>query len=233
MKKFLLAAVSVIALASPALAADLAAKYPVKAPIAPVPVFTWTGFYIGANVGYLWSDGSGGSTIDTFGSGMWAGTNDGFVYGGQIGYNYQLDNNWVIGIEADIQGVATSGSNFGGVVGSTWYGNGADYDYFGTVRGRLGYAVDRLLVYGTAGVAYGSTSVSGSINGVGYDVSSDFVTWTVGAGAEYAFADNWTVKAEYLYLGNSDDMVPELPGNVDSWGHVNTNIVRIGVNYKF
>ncbi|GLK86214.1 outer membrane protein [Ancylobacter defluvii] len=230
MKKLLLAAVSVTALASPALAADLATQYPVKAAVVAVPVFTWTGFYIGANLGYTWSDGSGGSSIDGYGVGSWSGSSNGFTYGGQLGYNYQVDS-WVFGVEADIQGVAGSGS-YGGIAGSTWYGNDFDTDYFGTLRGRIGYAWDRVLVYGTAGAAYGQTSVSGSINGVAYDSSADYWTWTVGAGVEYAFADNWTVKGEYLYIGDPDTKA-QLPGTFDSWGHINTNVVRLGVNYKF
>ena len=231
MKKLFLATVGLVALAGPSLAADLAAKYPVKAPVVVVPEFSWTGFYIGANLGGGWSDGSGSATILPYGTGMMSGSGSGFIYGGQIGYNYEV-NSWVFGVETDLQGYVSSNGSFGGIAGSTWYGSDSDVDYFGTIRGRVGYAWDRLLVYGTAGAAYGKASISGDIGGIPYDESSTYWTWTAGAGVEYAFTDNWTVKGEYLYLGTPND-VPEIAGTADVDGHVNSNVLRVGVNYKF
>ena len=158
MKKYLLASVAALGLvaAGAASAADLPSrKGPVVAPAYIPPVFTWTGFYVGANAGYAWGNVNAG---DAFFSGRTVsiGDIDGFIGGGQIGYNYQIGQ-FVVGLEADLQGAdlsATSG-----------FGDRVRTDYFGTVRARLGFAVDRWMPYITGGWAYGN--VKTSIAGIG------------------------------------------------------------------
>jgi outer membrane immunogenic protein len=152
--------------------------------------------------------------------------NGGFIGGGQIGYNYQFYNNFVVGLEADIQGIAGSSSTAtagagAGVPGfpanalSGTVSTSKSLDYLGTVRGRIGYLVTpTLLVYGTGGLAYGgansSTSVFQGLSGpVGPGLQTAFGTsgsysdtlvgWTAGAGLEWLFAPNWSAKLEYLY----------------------------------
>ncbi len=175
-------AIALALAASPALAADMG--YPVKAPpmMAVVPVFTWTGFYIGANVGYGWGDASGYSPYDnsdyaiitglvTSGSG----DPDGWFGGLQAGYNYQFYNNVVLGLEADVQFADMKSTySYGYTVtdlGSTPvddpdFGVSGKYttkiDTFGTVRARLGYAMDRFLPYVTGGLAWANVKVSGN-----------------------------------------------------------------------
>ncbi|MEP9355247.1 outer membrane protein [Xanthobacter sp. KR7-65] len=235
MKRFLLATVALAALSAPAAAADLATKYPVKA--VAVPVFSWTGFYIGANVGY------GGDKF-TYDANFLGGpalasasiTSSGFFVGGQIGYNYQFANNVVLGIETDLQWSDISGTVDASIVGLPVLSVGSSIDYFGTIRARLGYAIDRFLPYITGGVAYGKTATDVSFLGV--PLFSDSATswgWTIGAGGEFAITNNWTFKAEYLYvdLGNSDvEATVVAPGLVignDSKFHT----FKAGVNYKF
>lgn len=197
--------------AAPAMAADLAKpqSYPVKAQVAaPPPVFSWTGFYIGANAGYAW--GSGKGAADYYGV-----SPDGWFGGGQVGYNYQFQNNMLVGVEADLQGSDISG-NANGV--------NSKLDYFGTVRARLGYAYDRFLPYVTGGLAYGKNT----INDFGYSDSNTHVGWTVGGGLEYAITNNWTARAEYLYV----DLGKKTYDNIGDAG-IAASTARVGVNYKF
>src|SRR5690349_8999500 len=182
MKKFLLtgAALAVLAVATPALAADMAARGPVyKAPAA-APLFNWTGFYAGAHVGYGWGDASGLST-------------DGWFGGGQIGVNYQFAPNWVWGVEADISGGEIDGGN----AAASRFKN----DVFGTARLRLGYTVDRVMFYGTGGLAWADSKATL----VGVSDSQTNFGWALGAGIEYAFAPNWTAKIEYMHADYGSD----------------------------
>jgi outer membrane immunogenic protein len=182
---------------STASAADLPAAPP--APIyAPAPVFTWTGFYVGGNLGWGWRDDDN-ETVVLSGPGIPAGLvgtlnfdngNDGnFLGGGQIGYNYQIGS-FVIGAEADIQGINTDdndavffpGPGMAGVFVPGEFEDSADW--FGTVRLRAGVAFDRFLVYATGGLAY----------------TEDNTGWTVGGGVEWALPVNW-LGASAVTLG--------------------------------
>ncbi len=228
MKRFLLATVALAALAAPAAAADLATKYPVKA--VAVPVFSWTGFYIGANAGY------GGDKFNYDLSYLAVPvtsasiTSSGWFVGGQIGYNYQFANNVVVGLETDIQWADISGT-----VAIGPYSAGSSVDYFGTIRARLGYAFDRFLPYITGGAAYGRTSTDVTcITCVG--VTGNATTswgWTLGGGVEYAITNNWTLKAEYLYvdLGNANNIASFAGYSIDN--DTKFNSIKVGVNYKF
>ncbi|HLL29290.1 MAG TPA: outer membrane protein [Xanthobacteraceae bacterium] len=189
-------------------------EYPVKAP--PLRVFDWTGFYAGINAGYGW-----GSSRFDFGA---AGANhidtSGGLVGGTLGYNYQIGQT-VLGLEGDFdwQDVKSNGVCVAGVcqTKSNW---------LSTVRGRLGYAFDRFMPYVTGGAAF--SEVKANIPGVG-SASDTRTGWTVGGGAEYAFAPNWTVKAEYLYVDLGTLNCPACGANVK----VKENVVRAGLNYKF
>lgn len=244
MKAATLVGVMVLGVASvPALAADLPSRKEAVAPVAYAPVFTWTGFYLGVNAGAGWQNKSnvyvtgplGGVTSLSTGN-----SSAGFVGGGQIGYNYQVDS-WVFGAETDIQYADVGGKlNWGPY---TWWGGAGrnSNQYFGTVRARVGYAVDRTLFYVTGGLAYGGLNGTG-----GYHSSNSNAGWTVGGGVEYAFTQNWTAKLEGLYvnLNNSSKVlsynnpapVGSLPAGIytaSSHGGHGGGIMRVGVNYKF
>ncbi|MBS7545806.1 outer membrane protein [Ancylobacter oerskovii] len=190
------------AIAVPASAADL--SYPAPAAYAPpAPVFTWTGFYLGANAGYGW--GEADFSDDT----------NGFLGGIQAGYNWQFAGSpLVVGVETDIQATNIESPTF-------------SLDYFGTVRARLGWAVDQFLIYGTGGFAYarGNYEIGGLSN------KQTNTGWTIGAGGEYAFSPNWSVKAEYLYLDLGSESYETVGGPIDVG--TTANILRLGVNYKF
>jgi outer membrane immunogenic protein len=230
------------ALTASAFAADLPYN---KAPpyIPPPPPPLWTGFYVGVNAGGTFG---GDNTVYISGAPLFAAptfinesavgallatsstsiNNGGFIGGGQVGYNYQFNPSIVVGLEADIQGVAGSSSTansvgFSGVpafLSETAVGGVTvtkSLDYLGTVRGRLGWLVTPVwLIYGTGGLAYGgvnsSTSIVQSNSGifVGDVTASSFGTgtfsdthvgWTVGGGVEWLFLPNWSAKVEYLY----------------------------------
>ena len=152
MKKILLATVAVFGFAGAAAAADLPSRYAPPPVVAAVPLFTWTGFYVGVNAGYGWNTNDSNTFIDpVLGVVSGGGSDGGFVGGGQIGYNYQF-NQFVIGLETDIQYAdSATAADFGqGFAGDNNNGN-----WFGTVRARAGFAFDRALVYATGGLAYG------------------------------------------------------------------------------
>ncbi|MFG1464420.1 outer membrane protein [Xanthobacter sp. DSM 24535] len=232
MLKRALAGVSALALlGGAASAADLATKYPVKA-VAVIPVFSWTGFYLGGNVGWGWASNSF-NVSPFYGSPSYSynvGDANGFMGGGQVGYNYQFANNIVLGVEADVQWADISNQSLV-VLSPLVAGNiGGNLKTFGTIRARAGYAMDRWLPYITGGAAWGRTDF-GNVYGV--DTSNTTWGWTIGGGVEYAFTNNITAKIEYLYA-NLDGKTYSIPTTL---GQINTdldvNTVRVGVNYKF
>jgi outer membrane immunogenic protein len=214
-----------LAAAAPALAADLPYRQgppPVEAPI--VPLFTWTGIYLGGQIGYGW----GTDTLTVFPAGF--GTNftpNGIVGGAHAGYNYQI-NQFVAGIEGDIEGTGISRTfSPGGVVYNT------KIPVQGSIRGRLGVAFDRVLLYATGGAEFAGfdTSYSGIAT-----ASHSRVGWTIGGGIEYAVTSNWSVRAEYRYtdFGHFTDITPIVFGIGSSVTHHETeNAVRAGFSYKF
>jgi outer membrane immunogenic protein len=229
MKRLLMGIAAVTSLlATNALAADLPAKVYTKAPPPIVAVYDWTGFYIGGNIGYSWGRSSDTSTL-TNGAGTVLFTSagrtnlNGVVGGGQIGYNWQMQN-WLWGLEADIQGTDEKGSRAftcpigicrpftidpailaavvllpGPAVPVTL---NQKIDWFGTVRARAGVLVDpKVLLYVTGGLAYGEVKSSETIGGfTGFSATNTKAGYTVGAGIEGAIGGNWTAKLEYLYV---------------------------------
>jgi outer membrane immunogenic protein len=236
MKKILLAGVAFAALSGTAFAADLPSRVAAPAPIiAAVPLFTWTGFYVGVNAGYGWNSGNSQFVDPAFG---YAGNNSddgGFVGGAQIGYNYQIGQ-FVIGVETDLQYANVGNKSNSYYAGGIYSGNDSD-GYFGTVRARAGVAFDRALIYVTGGLAYGdlgNNNYAGlTTSPYGYYANNNDtnVGWTVGGGVEYAFTNNLTAKIEGLYVNldtqNSGGLY--YAGN----GDTEFGVVRAGLNYKF
>jgi outer membrane immunogenic protein len=224
MKRLLLAAVGVAALtAGSALAADMPSGFSPRAP-AYVPFFTWNGFYVGLNAGYGFGQSGWTDTVTQVSTGNF--DVSGALVGGTAGYNFQFGG-WVFGIEADVGWSNIKGSTATNCLGTCQTSN----DWLGTARGRVGYAFDRFLPYFTGGAAFGG--IKTSVTGVG-NFSDTGVGWTGGAGLEYAFADRWTAKIEYLYV----DLGKTTCNTTCSGGNpfdvtFTANIVRGGVNYRF
>jgi outer membrane immunogenic protein len=216
MKRILLAIVTVTALTSvSALAADLTARMPVKAGLVNA-AYNWTGTYMGLNLGGTFGSFHGSSSNLTDVTG-----------GGQIGYNWQASGSpWVFGLEADFSGsgqsrterVLTASAN-------------ESLPYFGTARGRLGYAFDRAMVYATGGLAYQNFKVDAMSPGFAASSNSTNVGYAIGGGGEWALWDRWTAKIEYVYL-NTDNTGGATPV-ANFAGRVANNVVRSGLNYHF
>src|SRR5580700_2679220 len=242
MKKIMLGVVALVAIgAGPALAADLPARTYTKAPVVvPEPVYNWTGFYIGANGGYGW--GSSNWFFSPAGTSVSNSTSGGLA-GGQIGYNWQVAPNWVVGLEAD--------GDWANIKGSTSCPNTAfncfsNTDDLASFRGRVGYAAGPALFYGTGGVGYAHTSysaltvvgglpastVAGTATGL---FGTDRWGYAAGAGIEYGFTPNWSAKIEYMHYGFSTVTAPLLTLSVASTTAVGLNIdtVKVGINYRF
>jgi outer membrane immunogenic protein len=256
MRKLLLATAAAVLLSTPTLAADLAPA-PVE-PAAPVYLpFTWTGFYVGANVGVGFGDSDRDVSFvpDPRGnrppSDPSLGDDDvGLTAGVQAGFNYQMGM-LVVGVEADINYLNLDSSS---EVTTLDVGAGTtevirtsqEINWFGTLRARLGVTpMDRLLIYATGGLAgadiddEASVSFDDGVSVTSFDGSDSGTNWgwTIGGGLEYAITDNWTVKAEYLFVDLDDsDYDVTTPGSADFYqveGDNQFSVVRLGVNYKF
>ncbi|HVV94754.1 MAG TPA: outer membrane protein [Hyphomicrobiales bacterium] len=199
---------------APSQAADLPQVAPTyAAPPAPVSAYDWTGLYLGINGGYGWGRANNNAGINFSGT-------DGGLVGGTLGYNWQWGH-LVAGLETDFDWADMSQRN--AAVPAT-----ARVGWLGTFRGRIGYAMDRVLFYGTGGVAYGDVTLSSA----GTRDSNTNVGWTVGGGVEFAVWQNLTAKIEYKYvdLGRSTVTPAALgPTNIGWRG----SIVTAGINYKF
>jgi outer membrane immunogenic protein len=223
MRRVLLASIALLSFGIGAsVAADLPRSMPVKAPAVVPMAYNWTGFYLGINGGYGWgsSDWSGGI--------VGSNSPDGWLVGGTVGYNWQaLGSPWVFGLEGDIAwtDIRDSFANATCVTGCE-----TRLNWLGTARGRIGYAWDRFMVYGTGGAAFGD--IEANVGGLA-GTSDTNVGWTAGAGIEGAIGANWTAKVEYLYvdLGSVGCGATScgVPANVD----FTTNVVRGGLNYRF
>jgi outer membrane immunogenic protein len=224
-------------------AADLPRVAPPPPPPPALPVFTWTGFYAGVNAGYAFPAGGGGFTDPTYGTVTGGGRSGGFAGGGQIGYNYQFTpgSGFVVGIETDIQGAALAKADAAYLGTAPYYSVRPSLDYFGTVRGRVGYAFDRVLVYGTGGFAYGGGSLPSAASAYPYTLPSTTRTgYAVGGGVEYAFTEKLSVKVEalYLHLGRGFTGATTYNSSTNAYYGAGRSdagfaLVRAGLNYRF
>ena len=260
-QRFALFTAALVATAASASAADLPMRSPPPMPYYPAPVYSWTGFYVGANLGGAFDNKSGALVPNGFLAPVATssrGSDSGFIGGGQAGYNWQ-NGTFVYGVETDIDYInlggsgstSTASANFNSTTLTTRRQDGDGF--LGTFRGRLGYAgFDRTLLYVTGGLAYGDfgsryTSATFT-NGLGlttatYGVDNNDdvrVGWTIGAGLEYAITPNISLKGEYLYadLGRKNyTLVGTSSGtqgtSFSAHSDGSTSIARVGLNYKF
>jgi outer membrane immunogenic protein len=223
-------------------AADLPARKTAPLPYLAPPAFTWTGVYAGVNVGYGFSERRS-YTDATYGAVTGLGGGGGVIGGGQVGYNYQFTpgSGFVVGLEADYQG-AKLNEKRAGLIGTTPYLNvSPGLDYFGTVRGRVGYAVDRLLVFGTAGLAYGGGSRPSFASSYPYTLPRETgIGWAAGAGVEYALTQQLSAKIEALYVNIDRGRAGATATDAATAAYYGTGrvpqdygVVRAGLNYRF
>jgi len=274
MKKVVLAAalggISTLAIASSAMAADLPSRKapPVFAQPAPPPIFTWTGYYVGLTAGYAFNGhndyttfGNTAGTVTAIGTGARPGfirnNSNGFTGGGEIGYNYQIpgtsylgNGGIVVGLEADAAYVGPGSSAiYGSTAGSSIFHSRTEF--LGTVRGRVGYAFDRVFVYGTGGFAYGGVDNradfydAAGINTFTGSRSTMKTGYAYGGGIAYAIPTTSfvnfmhsgavTLKAEYLHydLGSTNMLISSGTGaSYTSRVKTQGDLVRAGIDYK-
>ena len=227
MKKLLFGAAACLVFAAPAFAADLRPRTYTKAPVytAPEVVYSWTGFYIGGHVGGAFP---GGSSFE--------GSDARFLGGVQGGFDYQFATNWVVGAEAQYSWLG--GNSGGGVVfpgGTLVTGN---TDQLGSATARLGYAFGPTLLYAKGGYAWrGNNDIGVSVGGLpaAFTTSGNHRDgYTVGAGLEYMFAPNWSVKGEYQFynLGNTTFTAGPAP-IIGARFRDDEHTAKLGINYRF
>lgn len=224
MRKSLILSAAVAALfAGQAYAADMPVRTPArpvyKAPY--VPVYNWTGPYVGIYGGYGWGDSRHTDTVLGVDSGSF--NVDGWLVGGTFGYNWQSGSS-VFGLEGDFAWNDADGGNAGGALGIPVT---TEMKWLSTLRARLGFAADASLFYVTGGAAFADVRATGG----GVTASDTRTGWTVGAGVETMLGQGWTTKLEYLYvdLGDKTMYTNVNPIKVDYTSH----IVKLGLNYKF
>ena len=264
----MLVVAGMIALNVGASAADLAVQPVLKAPPRPAPVFSWTGFYIGGHLGGGWgtSEGTltnvtidrqcpvvatgtivaldircipGSRTISGLGIPLWQTQTNGFLGGGQAGYNLQLSNWAVIGVEGDIAWTDIKGTSPCIILLAC----STKHDWLATATGRFGVTYDRLMFYAKGGAAWADTTNTISLNlggpGFALSVHDTRFGWVFGTGVEYAFLPNWSAKLEYNYMdfGNKhENFVISGPGGSLTFGtdiHERLHVLKGGINYRF
>jgi outer membrane immunogenic protein len=250
LRKALLSTTAVVSITGSALAADLPSRAapPVYAP--PIPIFTWTGVYLGGDIGYAWGANSNSNVTivgprgNVFSGNVGGGSVNGVIGGAHVGYNYQFGpvfgtGAFVAGLEGDVEGSSLSRTvtlPFVGPFGGTTLS--ARENVTGSIRGRIGVAFDRVLLYATGGAAFGGFESSINVPGFGFfQRNTTRVGYTVGGGLEYAVTNNWSVRAEYRY-SNYGHLVNNGIFNASTTPflfsrRVADNEVRVGFSYKF
>ena len=214
--------------------------------LAAPPAYNWTGFYVGVNAGGSFGRNPTTELNATFGTliGSFTLLPDGFAGGGQIGYNYQFDRNWIVGVEGDFQGMSQSASNCSGlgctVPGGAYFTVDQKLLWFATARARFGYTNGDWLLYVTGGGAWGEVHNDFRVFtplDAGFDANFNLHGWTAGGGVEKQPGGGWTAKLEYLYLdlGSFTDggFDPLSGSNFTMTSDVRDHIIRAGLNYKF
>jgi outer membrane immunogenic protein len=204
------AVLAVVALTAAGLASAQAADLPYgsRPPYTvyqPLNAFSWAGPYLGGNLGYNWGTVDNNPTKPS-----------GFLGGVQGGYNWQNGGPFVFGVEGDLQANGADDTFAPWKFSNPW---------FGTLRGRAGYAFNNILLYGTGGLAFGSLRAET----FGLTETHTSAGWTAGVGAEFGLAQNWSAKIEYLYVDLSDSRF-NLTGMSNGYQF---GLVRAGVNYHF
>lgn len=237
------------------IAAVMPTKAPVKARGTFIPPTDWTGFYAGGFFGAAAGRTDiGFVTTPTAGNRPWV---FGPLGGIEIGYNRQLTNNWVIGVEGDIgagniHGARTAGSQvFGPGFNSTSFDVQDKTSWMATATGRVGYALYRTLIYAKGGAAFENSTVSATCfsvdpgnvctnqagaafaSGRGFSTSSTRAGWTLGYGTEFDLGKNWSAKAEYDYMSFGRHTALASDGTSIMTDRSDISQVKVGVNYRF
>jgi outer membrane immunogenic protein len=234
MQKIAAAVLFGVLTAGAAHAADLG-RMPTKAPPVVAPVYNWNGFYIGAHLGWGRSNTSWSDPTVAFGA-IGDTNSDGFLGGGQLGYNWQFAPNWVLGIEGQISAADLNRS-------TTFVAPGAsltlshDAKWIASVTGRLGYAADNWLFYAKGGGAWADVdaTATATLGGLSATASANSSRsgWTAGGGIEWGFAPNWSALVEYQFYDFGSKTFALNPGAIPLTADNEIHSVKVGVNYRF
>lgn len=220
--KALLAGIFGISLAGQAAAADITTI--------PQSVFSWGGFYAGGHLGGGWAD----SDISFTNGNATSPDGNGALGGLQIGYNYMMSPEWLIGIEGDFTWTGIDGS---AICPNPVFTCDFDVDWLASIRGRVGYVWDNFLLFGTLGVAFAQTDYDAYAiaTGLPFGPTSGLNQTGIAAGGGVAVAltPNLTARAEYLYYGFDDEGVSAATYGVPGSADLNINTFRVGINYMF
>jgi outer membrane immunogenic protein len=242
MKRIFLASVALAAVATaPAFAADLPVRMQTKAPAMIESVYNWSGFYIGAHVGYGWASKDWNQSFSSLGLALDNTTTpskpQGFLGGGQIGMNWQTGQ-WVFGLEGDASWTDANDCGSPFRLATTFNGC-SQINWYATATARLGVAMDRALLYVKGGAAFaGEEHNITNRNIVATNTPDDTrFGWTVGAGLEYGLTPNWSAKIEYNYMdfGKENYSFNYTPGTlVERWDvKQQVHVAKFGINYRF
>jgi outer membrane immunogenic protein len=218
-------------------AADLPTRVQPAAPVQYVPSFSWTGFYVGGELGWIRTDpeySTGAVLLRTPFLVSATTGKSGLSYGALAGYNYQAGN-VVLGIEGDFEGWTVGTIRYTAITGDFLT---AHSKWGGSVRGRLGYAADRALLFVSGGAAFVSNETSIPLTGISIGGDDTRVGWTVGAGIDYAFTNSWFTGFEYRYSQfESKSFVYPIPvlnlGTIGLKQDLSNNQVTARIGYKF
>ncbi len=235
--RIVLLAPTASAVSVPASAADLPPRMEPVAPVAYVPAFSWTGFYVGGELGWIQTNPKYTTGALLLGAPFLVNSGsdkNGLSYGVMAGYNYQLGQ-LVLGIEGDFQGWTVGQIRYTAITGDFITGRSK---WGGSVRGRLGYAADHALFYVTGGAAFVSNETSIPFTGISVGGDGTRAGWTVGAGLDYAFTNNWFTGLEYRYSQyQSKSFVYPIPipnlGLIGFRQELSNNQVTARIGYKF
>ncbi|MGZ5854559.1 MAG: outer membrane protein [Xanthobacteraceae bacterium] len=245
MRQFAIGAVSIIFLGGTVAvqAADMATPVFKSNPVV-AATYDWTGFYVGGHVSYGWRN-TDATSIDTVTGAVVAtdsSSASAFHGGGQVGYDLMMPSHYVVGILADVTSGSSDTNTFSNAAGTNVHSTEGKTDVSGTVRGRLGYAFDRVMAYGTGGWAWSTgselrTQLVGTTGlatpGTAESVSVHHNGWTVGPGAAWALSPNWNVFLEYRYTRFEATTVTFPIAQRSTNSTTTANNVELGVSYKF
>lgn len=239
MRTLLLSTVAFAALAGSAFAADLPSRKEAPVYVAPAPAFSWTGFYVGADIG-----GSFASTSLANVANGWTSNSlntSGVMGGGYVGYNYQI-NNFVLGLEGDFQGTSNNQTStyfapvsFGPILAGDVMQQKSALNWLASINGRLGIAYDRALFYAIGGAAWGgaTASLADVSAGLFFPQSTTASGFDVGGGVEYAFTPNWVGRVEYRYYDFGNNNMFVAPAVTPFRLQNSVNSFRLGLAYLF
>lgn len=226
-RKYIIAAAALVAAGSTAMAADISYDA-APAPI-PAQTYNWTGFYVGLTGGLASGDTDLFITDGEESLTLFSGSSSGFIGGVQVGYDWQFENNFVLGAVADIS-ASDKGFSWRPVPGDEVPDLGGELKYLGTVRARAGYAWDRALVYAHGGFAYGK------VESYNLPLDANHTGWTIGAGIEYALTDKISFGTEYAYVDLGDELLFSDTFEDEDFGlgsDVKFHTVKAMINFRF